>query len=93
LQVIYYYIPEIINWISHIRVRNCHLKHVTEEKIEGRIEDTGRRGRRRQDLMDEVKEIRRYWKLKDKALDRTLPRARFGIVYGTCHKTGFVKNE
>jgi heme exporter protein D len=25
------------NWISHILRRNCLLKHVTEEKREGRI--------------------------------------------------------
>ena len=32
------------NWIGHIVPRNCLLKHVTEGKIEGRIEVTGRRG-------------------------------------------------
>jgi replicative superfamily II helicase len=35
------------NWIGHSLRRNCLLKHVTEEKIEGRIEVTGRRRRRR----------------------------------------------
>jgi hypothetical protein len=35
------------NWISHILRRNCLLKHVIEGKLEGRIEMTGRRGRRR----------------------------------------------
>jgi hypothetical protein len=34
------------NWIGHILRRNCLLKHVIEGKIEGRIEGTGRRGRR-----------------------------------------------
>ena len=82
MQGIYYYVPEIINWISHICFRNCHLKHVTEEKIEGRIVVMGRRGRRRQHLMDELKEIRRYWKLKEKALARTLRRTRFERGYG-----------
>jgi hypothetical protein len=32
--------------IHHIMRRNCLLKHVIEGKIEGRIEVTGRRGRR-----------------------------------------------
>ena len=35
------------NWIGHILRRNCLLKHVTGGKIEGKIEVTGRRGRRR----------------------------------------------
>jgi len=36
--------------------RNCFLKHVIEEKIEGSIEVTGRRGRRRKQLLDDLKE-------------------------------------
>jgi len=35
------------NWIGHILRRYCLLKRVTEGEIEGRIEVTGRRGRRR----------------------------------------------
>jgi hypothetical protein len=35
------------NWISHILRRNCFLKHVIEGKLEGNVEVTGRRGRRR----------------------------------------------
>jgi hypothetical protein len=31
-----------VNWIGHILRRNCLLKHVIEEKIEGMIEVTGR---------------------------------------------------
>jgi hypothetical protein len=38
---------------------------------------TGRRGRRRKQLLDDLKEKRRYWKLKEEALDRTLWRTRF----------------
>jgi hypothetical protein len=59
-------------WIGHILRRNCLLKHVTEGKLEGRIEMTGRRGRRRKQLLDDLTEKRRYWKLKEEALDRTL---------------------
>jgi hypothetical protein len=43
---------------------------------------TGRRGRRRKQLLDDLKEKRRYWKLKDEALDRTQWRTRFGRGYG-----------
>jgi hypothetical protein len=43
---------------------------------------TGRRGRRREQLLDDLKEKRRYWKLKEEALDRILCRTRFGRDYG-----------
>jgi hypothetical protein len=39
---------------------------------------TGRRGRRRKQLLYDLKEKRRYWKLKEEALDGT----RFGRGYG-----------
>jgi hypothetical protein len=70
------------NWIGHILRRNCLLKHVIEGTLEGRIEMTGRRGRIRKQLLDDLKEKRRYWKLKEEALDRTLWRTRFGRGYG-----------
>jgi hypothetical protein len=53
------------NWIGHILRRNYLLKHVMEGKIErsngrdrldGGIEETGRRGRRRKQLLDDLKE-------------------------------------
>jgi len=37
-----------------------------------RIDVTGRRDRRRKELLDDLKEKRGYWKLKDKVLARTL---------------------
>jgi hypothetical protein len=54
---------------------------VIEGKVEGRIEITGRRERRRKQLLDVLKE-KRYCKLKEEALDRTLWRTRFGRGYG-----------
>jgi hypothetical protein len=45
------------NWIDHILRGNCLLKHFIEGKIEGGLEVTGRRGRRRKHL-DDVKEMR-----------------------------------
>ena len=66
------------NWIGHILRRNCLLKHVIEGKIKGRIEVTGRRGRRRRKLLDDLKERRGYSHLNEEALDRTMWRARFG---------------
>jgi hypothetical protein len=70
------------NWIGHILRRNCLLKLVIEGKLEGRIEMTGRRGRRRKQLLDDLKEKRRYCKLKEEELDRTLWRTSFGRGYG-----------
>jgi hypothetical protein len=70
------------NLIGHILCRNCFLKHAIEGNLEGRIEMTGRRGRRRKQLLDDLKEKRRYLKLKEKALDRSLWRTRFGRGYG-----------
>jgi hypothetical protein len=55
---------------------------VIEGKLEGRIEMTGRRGRRRKQLLDDLKEKRRYCKLIVEELDRTLWRTRFGRGYG-----------
>jgi hypothetical protein len=63
------------NWIGHILRRNCLLQRVIEGKIQGRIEVTGRRLRK---LLDDFKERRGYSHLKEKALDRTMWRARFG---------------
>ena len=39
---------------------------------------TGRKGRRRKQLLDELTETRRYWKLKEEALHRTVWRTDFG---------------
>jgi hypothetical protein len=65
------------NWIGHILRRNWILKHVIKGKIGGRRDVTGRRGRRRKQLLDDLKEARKYWKLKEDALYRTLWRTRF----------------
>jgi hypothetical protein len=58
--------------------RICLLEHVIEEKTEGMIEVTGRRGRRRKQPLDDLKEKRGYWKLKEEALEGTLWSTRFG---------------
>jgi hypothetical protein len=51
---------------------NCLLRQVIEGKIKGRIRVTGRRGRRRGKLLDDLKERRGYSHLKEEALDRTM---------------------
>jgi hypothetical protein len=64
--------------IGHILRRNCLLKR----GIEGKISGTRRRGRRLKQLLDDLKEARRYWKLKEGAQDRTLWRTQFRRGYG-----------
>jgi hypothetical protein len=70
------------NWIGHILRRNCLLHRVTEGKIQGGIEVTGRQGRRRRKLLDDLKKRRGYSQLKEEALNRTMWRARFGRGFG-----------
>jgi hypothetical protein len=70
------------NWIGHILRRNCLLQRVIEGKIKGGIEVTGKRGRRRRKLLDDLQERRGYFHLKEEALDRTMWRARFGRGFG-----------
>jgi hypothetical protein len=70
------------NWIGHILRRNCILQRVIEGKIQGRIEVTGRQGRRRRKLPDDLKERRGYSHLKEEALYLTMWRAGFGRGFG-----------
>ena len=70
-----------VNWIGHILCRNCLLIHVIEGKVEGRIEVTARRGKIRKQILDDIKEMREYCKLKEEALDHALRRTGFGRGY------------
>jgi hypothetical protein len=71
-----------VNWNSHILHRNCLLQQVIEGKITGGIEVTGRQGRRRTKLLDDLKKRRGYSHLKEEALYRTMWRACFGRGFG-----------
>jgi hypothetical protein len=66
------------NWTYHMFHRNCCLECITEGNIEGRIEGTGRWGRRHKQPLDDLKEKRGYWKLKAVALDGTVWWSHFG---------------
>jgi hypothetical protein len=71
------------NWIGHILCRNCLLQQVIEGKIKGGIEVTGRRGKRRRKLVDDLKERRGYLCVNmEEALDGTMWRAGFGTGFG-----------
>jgi hypothetical protein len=51
--------------------RNCPIKFVIEGKLEGKTEGMGRRGRKSNQLSDEIKRKGSYWKLKEEALDHS----------------------
>jgi len=54
-------------WIRHILRKKLLQKRI----IQGMMEGTKRQKRRHKQLLDNVKETRRYWKQKQEALDRT----------------------
>jgi hypothetical protein len=56
------------NRIGHMLRRNCLIKHVIERKDER----DGKTRRRHKHLLDDLKETRKYWSLKEEVLDRTL---------------------
>jgi hypothetical protein len=64
---------------------NCGPEHVVGGRIEGKIEVRVRRGRRCKQLLDDFKDARRYWKLKEEALDRTVWRTGFARGYGLAY--------
>ena len=67
------------------RRKNIYIGRILRRdytKIEGRIKVMGRRGRRRKELLDGLKEMRIYCKLKEETLDRPLWGTRFRRVYG-----------
>jgi len=65
--------------------RNCLLKHDIEGKIERMI-----RGGRRNELMGNLKERRRDWKLKEEALDHTAWRTLFVKLIWIYPKTSYL---
>ena len=80
------------NGIGHILRRNCLLQRVIEGKIKGGIEVTGRRGRRRRKLLNDLKKRRGYSYLKDEALDGTMESSLWKRLW-TCRKTDYCMNE
>ena len=67
---------------GHILRRRGLLYHMSDGKIDGRIEVTGRRGRRRMWLLYDLNETKGHCKLKEETLDRPLWRTCFGRGYG-----------
>jgi len=54
---------------------------------------TGRLGRWRRKLLDDLKERTGYPHLEEEALDRTMWKVRFGRGFGPVVKTGYLMNE
>jgi phage gp16-like protein len=69
------------NWIGNIFCRNCLLKQVIQGKIEKGFEVMGRQGKRHDQLVDDLKERTRYWRLKEEARDCTMWRTYFSRGY------------
>jgi hypothetical protein len=65
---------EVILWNEFIML--------IEGKIKGVTEVTRRLGRRRNKLLDDLKDMRGYSHLKEEALDHTVWRNRFGRDFG-----------
>ena len=53
---------------------------------------TARRGRRRQQLLENLKESRGYWKFREEALNLTVWRTRFGRGYESVVETDDLGN-
>ena len=69
-------------WIGHILRRNCLLEHFIGKKDRRRYRVLGRQGRRRKQLLFDLKEAREYCKLKEETVDRAVRRTHFGRGYG-----------
>ena len=54
------------NWISHILRRNC----LHNDVIEGQMSEVKGAGRRKTQPLDDLRNKRRYWELKEEAEDR-----------------------
>jgi hypothetical protein len=67
--------------LSHILRRNCLIKHV----IEGRVEGTGRRGRRSKQLLDDLDEMIRWWKMKVEALSQMSGISLWKRIWSCCY--------
>ena len=61
------------NWIGHILRRNCLL----HDAIEGQMTEVKGVGRTRTQLLDDLRNRRRYWEPKEEAEDRKSWRPQF----------------
>ena len=64
------------------------MKYIIEGKVEGRIEVTERRFRRRRKLLENLKDATGYRKLKEEALGLTNGQVALEGLW-TCHRTHY----
>jgi hypothetical protein len=83
----------IAKWIGHILCRNCFLHTAIEGKIKGRIKVTGRQGRRRKELLYDLKGKRGYCKLKEEAPDCPLCKIALQVCGPVLRQTTECMNE
>jgi hypothetical protein len=77
------------NGTGHILRRNCLIKHA----IVGNIEETGKWGRRRKQLLNGFKGKRGYWKLKEEALKSRSVENSPGKSLWACHNADYRMNH
>ena len=61
------------NWIAHILRRNCLL----HDAIDGDTTEMKGVGRRRTQLLDDLRNRRKYWEIKDETEDRKTRKSQF----------------
>jgi len=77
------------NWIGHILRRNCLLQRVIEGKIQGGIEVTGRQGRRRRKLLDNLKGKERILSFEGGSSESHYVQSSLWKRLWTCRKTDY----
>jgi len=77
-------VGNLLKYISNLLwIMQCYKLFLLFNVIEGKIEGTGRQGRRRKQLLYDLKENKRCWKLEERALDRILSKIGFERGHGT----------
>jgi len=69
------------NCIGHILCRNGLLRHFIEGNKRKDLKG-GKTGKKSEHILDDCKETRSYWKLKEKAVDRPAWKTRNERCYG-----------
>jgi len=75
------YVNGMLTGLVTFCVETAFYNGLLKERLKG-IEVTGKEGRRRRKLLDDLKKRTGYSHLKEEALDRTMWRARFGRGFG-----------
>ena len=77
------------DWIGHLLRRNCLLQRVIEGKIKVGIEVTGRRGKRRRKLLNDLKERRGYSQFERESSRSHYVESSLWKKLWTCRKTDY----